>query len=101
MPRLWITEYTGLAADGQGSPVPVPAEPSHTQVLDYGAPTLSRPFRPETVLVRIVGNADAFVSFGASPVCGVDSELIMARCEAFRRVRGGHCVAAFDGVTGT
>jgi hypothetical protein len=99
MPRMWITEYSGLATDGRGSVVPVPTEPSYTQVLDYGEPTASKPFRPETVMVRLISNADAFVSFGASPVSDGESELIMARCEAFRRVRPGHCLSAYDGVT--
>jgi hypothetical protein len=99
MPRMWITEYRELAADSRGSIVPVPAEPSTTQVLDYGAPTASQPFRAETVMVRLIARADAFVSFGASPVSDADSELILAGCEAFRAVKGGHVVVAYDGVT--
>ena len=99
MPRMWITEYTGLCLDGRGSLVPLPAEPSRTQVVDFGEPSLSAPFHPETRIVRLISNADAFVGFGKDPTATGRSEFIPARSEAFRLVRPGDRVCAYDGMS--
>lgn len=101
MPRLWITEYRELASDGRGTVIQLPSEPSHTQVVDFGAPTLSAPFRRETAYVRLVSNADCFVEFGNPPqAAGSKSEFLPARGEAFRRVRGGQRLSVYDGGIG-
>lgn len=100
MPRLWITEYLSLSTDGRGTVIPLPSEPSHTQVVDFSAPTSSQPFRPETHFVRLVANADCYVEFGnPPPPAGARSEFLPTRQEAFRRVRGGQTVSAYDGVS--
>lgn len=98
MPRLWITEYTTLGSDGRGNVIPLPAEPSHTQIVDFGKPTLSAPFRRETHLVRLISNADMLVTFGHTPAASIVSEFIPARQEAFRRVRPGDRLSAYDGI---
>jgi hypothetical protein len=99
MPVLWITEYGGLAVDHRGAVVPLPAEPSFTQMVAYGKATACEAFRPDTCYVRLVGNADAYVAFGLEPVATIYSEPILARCEAFRRVRPGHRISIYDGVS--
>lgn len=97
MPRVWITEYRGLGADGQGSSIPLPGEPCHTQTVDFGSGSLSAPFRAETRIVRLVSFVDCFMEFGEDPRASSDSEPLLARQEAFRRVRGGMRVSISDG----
>jgi hypothetical protein len=99
MPKLWITEYGHLQDDGRRSTVPVPAEPSFTQAVPFGKASLSAPFRPSTVFVRLISNADAHVEFGLDPKATSDSQPIFAKCEAFRRVKPGHRISVYDGVS--
>lgn len=100
MPRLWITEFRELLLDGRGNLVPLPSEPSLTQVVDFSAATLSRPFRRETSYVRLVSKDDCYVEFGNPPLAaGARSEFLPARGEAFRRVRPGQSISVSDGVS--
>lgn len=88
-----------MPIDGRGVTVPVPREPSVTSRLNFGKASSSAPFRSDTVLVRLVSNADMHIAFGPEPEATQNSEFIPARCEAFRRITPGHKVSAYDGVS--
>lgn len=87
MATMRITEYSEVATDDKGRPVPLPVEPPlRTQVVTFTTATQSAALRSDTRFVRMESSVDMFVLFGANPTatatnCGrIPANTVEWRC---------------------
>lgn len=68
MTSLSILEYRDIGSTGRGS-VPIPLEPAIAEhAIELGAVSQqSRPFHPETCLVKLIASGDATIALGTDP----------------------------------
>src|SRR5690606_19729860 len=100
MATLYITEFEALALDRVGGAAPVAMEPALAhQAVTFTTATASDAFDARTRYVRIVSDADCFVSFGDDPEATANDEFIVAGVPEWRGIRQGDGwkISAYDG----
>lgn len=100
MAVMHITEFDTTGKDGKGATNQVGATPALThQRKVFTSSTQSDTFSPQTNLIRIITDADAYVLFGSNPTADATHMLIKASVPEYFGVRPGDKLAAYDGVT--
>lgn len=103
MGTLYITEYTHIARDKNGSVIQAGLEDgvsTTNQVVTTSATTAqSAAFQTDTTLIRVVSTAIEHLEFGANPtaVVATSTTKIEADTPEFFGVAGGQKVAAING----
>lgn len=101
MARAYISEYRNLVTDESGRIVPVPEEPTVTQVVVYAASVQSAALQADTRYVRIISEAKAHFVFGLDPTADADAPYVPADVQEYFGVPRGasYKVALYDGST--
>lgn len=91
MTKLYVAEYSGLAATAQSdSVVVVPAPPTAEQVVDYTAGVAaSTAFNPSTTFVEVSTDAICSIAFGTAPVAAITNCRLNANERKLFRVPAG------------
>lgn len=100
MATLRIVEYSDLARDNDGRPMPIPAEPSlKVQVVTFTTSTQSAALLNNTKFVRLESSVDAYVAFGSAPTATATNGRIPANTVEYRGVAAvqGLKIAVYDG----
>lgn len=90
-----ITQYTQLAADQSGKPIPVGMEPgiANIQVAIGGSSAQSAAMDNNTRFVRVHTDAACRIAFGANPTAAATSQRMAAGQTEYFGVRGGEKIA--------
>lgn len=93
-----ISEYIGLAQDGQGSKVPTGAEPAKVQqqVVVSGGSVQSDAFADSTRFVRVHTDVAVRIKFGANPSADGSSMRMGPGSTEFFGVTPGHKMAVIQ-----
>lgn len=97
MSFLWVTEYSALGDDLDGSVMPVAREPAVTdQKVTFTSSTQSAAFAADTRFVRLQADANCHLAFGLNPTATTSTQPLIANTVEWRTVKGGHKVAVID-----
>lgn len=95
MAYMYISEYSGLSSNPNGSPIQAGNEPSiTTQKITFSTSAQSAAFQPTTHLVRITCDAEAHLAFGSGPTATVADLQVQGDSPEYFTVDPGHQVAA-------
>jgi len=95
MATLDISEFTGLALNGNSPFVQEPAVANST--VTFTTATQSSAFTDRTSIVKLVPSADCRIVFGDNPTAVATSEFLAANQEVWRGVRPGQKLSVYDG----
>lgn len=100
MASLHITECKTIGPDSAGQSMPAPMMPAvNTQVVVYTTASQSAVFNPQTTLVRLIADADAYIVFGTNPTATNQGTLLKANVPEYFGVMPGHRLSVYDGTS--
>ncbi len=97
MAKLHITEFVEMRKDERGDIIRVGKQPGTDQVVTYTTTTASAAFGATTKFIRVVADADAYISFGLAPTATANSPFVPADKPEYFGVEAAHKIAAYDG----
>lgn len=96
MAELYIAEYSDIGIQSGGAGIQAPYEPGPaTQKVSFTTATASSAFNTNTVLVRLLADADCHIDFSATATA--TDPLYKANIEYFRCVVPGATLSVYDG----
>ena len=98
MASLYVTEFSGCVKGTHNAPAAL-TPPVAEQKVSYTTAASSSAFNAATTLVRLVGSADAWVAFVASPTATVSSMYLPSGVVEYFAVRKNHKLSVYDGAS--
>lgn len=100
MATLYIDEFDHQGVPVAGSILPCMRVPPHVeQSVTFTTSAASAAFHERTKVIRVIADAKAHLSFGASPTATASNRYIAADSAEYFQIIPGQKVAAYDGTS--